>query len=508
MRLAIGAGWLALALAASACGVVKVDANGGGGDDDDDVTEDFVSGTRLKAKILDGGGGARTLLGWVDSSLAGGAGLPCSFFLLADGSRRCLPVGASIFYLDATCSTPVAIQDGCQTEGGLAIRLNESECDPERYVDAFAIGDVVTADRLFQVQNDGTCADLGPPGDTVQVRGLLAPITPEDYVGATFASEPRGARLSVDVRVAEDGSREVVRSYDNDQGYACSEYAPTPGGPLSCVPFEGLAYLIHEVQPRYEDAGCSVETAYRPRDNGWCNTPPFVIEYTAPTGDQCGYSLAIRAAGAQLDTVYGGELCEVLPLESEPSDYFHVGDPIPGTQFAPVTTATVGDDRVGLRVTTTPEGERLYTIDQGAFVDLTGGTEVPCQAQQFSDAMMRCMPEASAMHVIGSEPEYYSDAACTRRVHGFYEDVCSTLPGYVLDVFQPPAAGCGGYVADAAQIRPVLEDQLGVKDLVYAKTGKAAECALYAHDVTMSWRVLGSPIDPNTFPTLSVRVEP
>lgn len=493
MRAAVGVGGLALVLAAAACGVVKVDGQGGGGDDDGDaITEDFVSGTRLKARYLDGGEGARAFLGWIDSSLAGGAGLPCSFFLLADGSHRCLPVSATIVYLDATCTSPVAVEDPCAPDGGLALRSNETECDPEPYVDAYAMGDEVKPSAVYQRTTDGGC-ELVELADGTVYRGLLGAITPDDYVAAEIVEEAREGRVTAYVRAASDGARELVGNLDTVMGGTCVPVEPIPGGPAYCIPFEGLAYQIPQLG-KYQDASCSVDAAYRPKAIGRCSPPPLVMEYLEPTGEQCGYQIAMHLAGEELTSVYGGELCELVPLDTEPYDYYAVGEVVPITQFAPLSRATVGTGRLGVRVATSPEGQRLSA--PVAFVDVTSGTEVVCQPYPFSDGATRCLPQDSITHLIGAGDEIYSDETCTRRVIAYFPGSCSTLPPYVLDVFQPPAPGCGGGVADVAQMRPVLAETLGVEASTFAKNGPAGECLPTVRDVTLELHPLGAPVDP------------
>src|SRR6478736_5939459 len=72
----------------------------------------YRSGSRLKARYLDAGGGARKFEGWYDTKLAS----PCTFQLTEDGVMRCAPmadsVGAAVEYADSTCSEPISYLSG------------------------------------------------------------------------------------------------------------------------------------------------------------------------------------------------------------------------------------------------------------------------------------------------------------------------------------------------------------------------------------------------------------
>ena len=77
---------------------------------------DWVSGTRIRARVQTTPDGAKAHLGWHDSML----NVDCGFQRAADDTERCLPAGGAniggSFWGDAACSVPLASgSPGCAT---------------------------------------------------------------------------------------------------------------------------------------------------------------------------------------------------------------------------------------------------------------------------------------------------------------------------------------------------------------------------------------------------------
>jgi hypothetical protein len=74
---------------------------------------DYVSGTRIKARVQATPDGAKAFAGFYDNSLA----VPCSFNRAADDVLRCLPntyAYAGVYWGDAGCTAPIAYSTtGC-----------------------------------------------------------------------------------------------------------------------------------------------------------------------------------------------------------------------------------------------------------------------------------------------------------------------------------------------------------------------------------------------------------
>src|SRR4051794_624092 len=93
----------------------------------------WTSGSRLRARVLDGGEGARLFVEWMDTELA----MSCAFVPAEDGELRCLPThaqsaNAEALYADAQCTERVF-----ELEAGLAnvrhydryLRVTTGSCD-------------------------------------------------------------------------------------------------------------------------------------------------------------------------------------------------------------------------------------------------------------------------------------------------------------------------------------------------------------------------------------------
>jgi len=83
---------------------------GGGGSGG---TPDYVSGSRIKARVQSTADGAKGFAGFYDSQL----GVPCAFNHAADDTLRCLPntyAYVASYFSDSGCSTPLAYASfGC-----------------------------------------------------------------------------------------------------------------------------------------------------------------------------------------------------------------------------------------------------------------------------------------------------------------------------------------------------------------------------------------------------------
>src|SRR4051812_14109913 len=93
------------------CGNAGTDAGrDDGGDPADDPAEQtsaWQSGSRLRARVQDGGDGAALFVSWVDTKL----GVDCTFVKAADGAFRCLPPAvrsSGVIFADPQCTRQVS----------------------------------------------------------------------------------------------------------------------------------------------------------------------------------------------------------------------------------------------------------------------------------------------------------------------------------------------------------------------------------------------------------------
>jgi hypothetical protein len=86
---------------------------GSGGAGGSGGTPDYVSGSRIKSRVMSTPDGAKAFSGFYDTQLS----VPCSFGHAADDTLRCLPTTyayVGTFWADSGCTTPVAYSSfGC-----------------------------------------------------------------------------------------------------------------------------------------------------------------------------------------------------------------------------------------------------------------------------------------------------------------------------------------------------------------------------------------------------------
>jgi hypothetical protein len=157
-----------------------------------------VSGSRLRAKIRDGGGGAVRFAGWFDTEL----GVPCSFVLARDGQLRCLP-GPLAVHSDPTCTMPV---------WG---RTRDFATPPPYVIALFPLPGVGGAVYPLGAPYTGAarntsgsrCVDGYAPSGSYYGTG--AEIPSERFVSATVRKAPVEYGASVSTSTASDGSSRI-----------------------------------------------------------------------------------------------------------------------------------------------------------------------------------------------------------------------------------------------------------------------------------------------------------
>lgn len=195
-----------------------------GGDHDGEVSEPYASGTRLRARLYDGGDGAVLFGGWHDTELD----LDCGFRLMDDGVWRCVPFSQGITgFADAACTQPIVVD------------FTDASCDPPaRALELIDPGGCRQGSRMIGVGarlGDGPlflraargCVDYSALGP-YQRFAAGAPLDASGFVTATSAVEARGGGLAVTALTADDGARQLVEMIDPRRGPCSSIYDLTP----------------------------------------------------------------------------------------------------------------------------------------------------------------------------------------------------------------------------------------------------------------------------------------
>jgi hypothetical protein len=168
--------------------------DGGGGT----VTPDWVSGSRLRARVQTSPDGAKAMIGWYDSQLR----INCAAQTAADGQTRCLPltsISVGSFFSDTGCTASLG-QLPKSFNGACAATLAQFY-DPvlvcgdygyPTYKMHFYPVDGVFTDTVFSRSGSSCIPNTDKtkfPYDTYTFYQLGAEVAPSTYVAFTSSTE-------------------------------------------------------------------------------------------------------------------------------------------------------------------------------------------------------------------------------------------------------------------------------------------------------------------------------
>ncbi len=138
----------------------------------------FESGKRLKERYYSASDGARSHLGWRDTTLD----LDCEFGKASDGQMRCLPLAAPVaYYRDSACTEPV-VYSRCgkpdyasQAVNGCGARI-------------LSVGGEYNGNAFYAPNNSNNCDGATPPPG-VQFYETSGEVSSETFVAATVQVE-------------------------------------------------------------------------------------------------------------------------------------------------------------------------------------------------------------------------------------------------------------------------------------------------------------------------------
>src|SRR5579859_4518251 len=172
----------------------------------DATASPWRSGSRLRARIRDGGDGARLFEGWWDRQL----GMPCAFHEASDHKIRCLPeLQLTPDYPADDCSTPAIAIVPTETPAGVYFSFTMLPSPPKdpppdcltrtcwRLPTANSVGllgDLVSVSRVWSVVLGCACSSLDVIPSTMS-RSFTV-VSPEMFVSASERSvgDPIAAR--------------------------------------------------------------------------------------------------------------------------------------------------------------------------------------------------------------------------------------------------------------------------------------------------------------------------
>jgi len=388
-------------------------------------TAPWRSGKRLRARVLDGGGGALRFLGWHDTQLD----VDCSFLLAADGKLRCLPGEESgAVYSDAACTQLFVPELGDAADRYRRIAPpNDGLCsNPDPFTaeiaaqwDVVTLGAAQTLARYFFPSSDSsapattTCAGVDVAGNGYSGH-LADPAPPETFVAAqekTTTEMPLGARIIS----AEDDSEEIPWLVDQARGAPCAP-GELPGVPTPlCLPNPLLSVPVNDTSA-CQNVTSMADGQMAMRMHGCPAIPAPAVILTAAV-DSCNVP-------------------STSVLDASPTS---CGAAFDLSRLVPLAVRESGSGRLRARAVTTAAGQAAHAslsplqgLEQGDFFDSERNER--CNVQDTADGAKRCLPVSAQR----GDLTYFSDPACSVPVAIFAAMAGCAMPRPLIATPGPP----------------------------------------------------------------------
>jgi hypothetical protein len=369
----------------------------------------FKSGTRLRARVDDGGGEAVALAALHDSTLD----VDCTFTLASDGEWRCLPSRIlTALYLDENCTQMVVRgdvdweHDVCQAQSSQLI-TQAGNVDPvcrERTTSlVYRVGAGLPDGVAFY--KDGTgCSSWGTQRCLYEVEEVPA----SSFVRGELVTRLRSHGLGVDYQVYEDGAEVAATARDTVRDVTCSPY---PLGTVQdrCIPSE----RAHSFNLEFEDSQCQAPVA-SDVSRSPCAEAAVVVVWEA---NACGgYTHTLFERGPEVPSAFSptDAGCQALNGGSgtpaqPPVWYYQIGAPLAPASLPPVESRRLDAGRIALNYYASAEAVPI-SLRQPVFHDTM--LDIDCDALELADGSVRCAPHAYGIDNV-SNLGPYADAACS-----------------------------------------------------------------------------------------------
>lgn len=457
----------------------------------------FRSGSRLKARYLEGGG-TKVFLAFHDTERdedcnfgIGGHGLGA--ILGPGGVGYCLPIERP---WDAGFADPSCTEKLVHTGEGTAptVVVVEPEYSCSEFPTVFSIAEPY-AGTLYGFDQDGKCASFGPAGSGVKRVGAEVPL--ERFVRAEETIESAGGRMSRVVLVSDDGARLTTTAYDDERSEPVLVSWASDPADARWTP-RNLAYNYGEGSlgtpgTVYVDPGCTRPTGIKDAYDAFC--PITAVYEFVPDGCH-GYVGRFHEAGPILDTTSAFATaedgsCVAVDATTPWSTYLvEMKAEIPIDSFAPVERTSVGEGTVTQEFWGV-SGEPPV-LPSGNLTNRASGE--PCAFLEATDGTLRCMPTAWA-------PSFaYADPSC--QIPIARETSSTDCEGVTVIQKVPPRV-----TFYEGETHPAIAYEAGAsepRDFIYQRQGDA--CASEAVGGAL-WQTL-KPIDPETLPLATERLDP
>lgn len=400
----------------------------------------FQAGTRLKPRVLRGGGlevlDNTAESTWYDAK----TGESCLFRKGADGVERCFPIAGSndlTVYLDAACTKPAFVGSNLRCDGA---EFNYISYGPYDGTDCtspiYRLGAPLPKRvELFSTAASG-CSSMG---GSDHVRPLEE-VPPETFVAVQRVSRSRLPNMNAWVREGADGSWEVTAFHDPIRNAACSGLG-LAGSTDACIP--------NWIEPTYQyaDSSCTRRVAYDARDTCGGAAEPVALLEPFVTGDACGvidtfnglWEVAAESP-TQLFAV-GLEGCE--PSSVGNAKTYMQGAPIDLASLPRLETIQVGTGSLRLPYYGF-DGVPFFPVPRAPFLEAASGDT--CHPYAFADGITRCV--SSRFPLVADYDHYYNSADCSGDLVYPWFDSCNR-PAPVGIIIRP--FGCAKIVTETLE---------------------------------------------------------
>jgi hypothetical protein len=384
------AGAAALAAAVGACS----------GDDAQEPAENTAlapqSGSRLQARYLIDGEGARMFAGWFDAT----RGEYCRVARGDGGRYYCFPFGNTAVYADATCKRVVGVHGDCALKY-TAARRGDVRCDN----DTTALWEEEGAVALPSVFAWGNEACRGPDlaafGSSLVATSRRVPES--DLVGGDTRPPRTDLRLGSRVVRFDDGAVAPAVMVDSKWDRRCSPTLTSDG--IRCLP--DAAVFVGTDGPFFDDSACTTLVGHA--DAPACLAPKVALR--AEVTDGCtrvtgAFNLGFRRNPRDVfstGSCTGGRALTGM--------FFQLGSSLELAAFPALTVEERGRGRMRVRTFAAGDGVPAPHLGVRLFDTALG---ISCRIVAASDGALRCLP-VDGPALVDSDPATarFADAACT-----------------------------------------------------------------------------------------------
>lgn len=446
----------------------------------------FESGTRLKAKYVEGGG-TKVLQSFHDTvrneDCAFGAPPGTPSMVGPGGETYCLPIARPVFrgYADPSCTQRLF---EVPTGSAVSVVVDDPTRNCEQHPTVYSLGEPFEG-MIYGVGVGGECFESGAAA--APLRRLGAPLPIDTFVRAVETKESTGGRLDRLVLVADDGARVVTGGFDTQRNEAVE------GGwdedEDRWVP-RGIAYG----DTSYLDPACTRQLATKLFDSAFCPITA-VYEFLPLVCNQ--YGSRWREAGLLLDDAKifqrseTGLCAEAIdPWQASGVYLVEMKAEIPRTAFAPLQRTEVGEGAI--TQTFIAEVGQSPLMPSGVLTDRSTGAT--CSFRPTTDGTLRCVPSAT------SPEQAYADPSCTELVARSNES--TDCQGNTTPV--PLAARVSQLDADNVATVYAVAAEGSTLATIYRK--QASACTSEPGG-TAQWHAL-TVVDPATLPLGTEKTDP